>query len=493
MGIIEKQATKNAIYSYLGAGLGFVTIMWISHLLTPAENGAIKLIVSYALLFSQFANLGFTSITSRFFPFFRNHDKGHHGFLFYALMVTLIGFLLCWFIFLFIKPGIIERNVVKSPLFTDYLFYLIPLTFFIVYFNIFDSYLRACYSSVIGSFAKDFLQRVLILVVLFLYSSNYITIDWFVFLYFFMTALPSIVLLCYIVQQKQWHVKPVKGFISKELRNEMIQLGVYSILAGGAGAIILNIDVIMVNELLDEKQSGIYGIAFYFGAIILIPARSIYRITSSIVAENFKQNKIADIHTLYKQSCNTQLTIGLLLFIGICVNIDNIMMILPTEYSAGKAVILILATGYLFEMAMGINQVIISNSPYFKFDTYFVLILVVLTILTNYIFIPIYGIKGSAIATAITIVFGNTLRFVLLYKKYTMQPYTINSVKIIIVGIISFIVGYVIPETSVLILNIFIKSFATAIVFFILMLKSEMAPEINIKIRKNLKRFSINI
>jgi O-antigen/teichoic acid export membrane protein len=78
MGIIEKQATKNAIYSYLGAGLGFITVMWMSHLLSPEENGVIGILISYAALFSQFANLGFTSVTVRFFPYFRNKEKGHH-------------------------------------------------------------------------------------------------------------------------------------------------------------------------------------------------------------------------------------------------------------------------------------------------------------------------------------------------------------------------------------------------------------------------------
>src|ERR1700741_2575829 len=140
MGIVEKQATKNAIYSYLGAGLGFITVMGLSRM-TTAENGVVRILISYAALFAQFANLGFTSVTIRFFPYFRNKDKGHHGFLFYALFVSLIGFLICWLIFLFLQPHLIESNRAKSPLFVSYMFYLMPLTFFTVFFNIFDSYL----------------------------------------------------------------------------------------------------------------------------------------------------------------------------------------------------------------------------------------------------------------------------------------------------------------------------------------------------------------
>jgi O-antigen/teichoic acid export membrane protein len=493
MGIIEKQATKNAIYSYLGAGLGFITVMWLSHLLSPAENGVIRILVSYAALFAQFANLGFTSVTIRFFPYFRNKDKGHHGFLFYAILISTIGFILCWIIFQFIKPHLIQTNLEKSKLFVDYLFYLMPLTLFTVFFNIFDSYLRASYNSVIGSFTKEFVQRILILLVLLLYFLQVIDFSLFMFAYIGFTCLPTLMLLFYIIKEKEWHVKPIRGFMSKELRDDMLKLSFYSILAGGAGAIILNIDAIMVNQLLGEEKTGIYGIAFYFGTIILIPARSIYRITSSIVAENFKTEKIDEIHKLYKQSCNSQLAIGALLFIGIWSNIDNIMHLLPPAYASGKNVILILSIGYLFEMATGINQVIISNSKHYRYEAYFVFFTVGITVIANYILIPIYGISGSAIATTITVGFANIIRFLFLRIKYQMQPYNKNTIKLILIMIVSYLPSYFIPYLNNLFIDIATRSALVGGLFILLILKTEASPELNNKIRKNLSRFSINI
>lgn len=492
MGIIEKQATKNAIYSYLGAGLGFFTVMWLAHLLTPSENGARGLLISYSALFAQFANLGFTSVTNRFFPYFRNKEKGHHGFLFYALLVTLIGFLLCYIIFIFLQPQLIENSQEKSPLFITFLFYLMPLTFFTVFFNIFDSYLRACYSSVIGSFSKDFLQRILILIVLTFYFLNLIDFKNFILLYIIVTCLPTIILLVYIILQKEWHVKPVRGFMSKELRTEMIKLGTYSILAGGAGAVVLNIDAIMVNSILGEAKTGIYSIAFQIGTIILIPARSLYRIMTSVVAEAFKKDDIKEIASLYKKSCNSQLAIGILLFIGVYANIDNIMQLIPPEYADGKNVILILSLGYLIEMATGINQVIIANSKYYKYDTFFVFLMVGIIIVANLIFIPIYGIIGSAIATAITVSANNFLRFLFLKIKYKMQPYDMNSIKIILIAGLAILPSFFIPAFDKYI-DIAIRSTLVGGIFILLILKTEATPELNNKIRKNLKRFSINL
>jgi O-antigen/teichoic acid export membrane protein len=493
MGIIEKQATKNVIYSYLGAGLGFITIMWLSHLLSPAENGVIRILISYAALFAQFANLGFVSVTTRFFPYFKDKDKGHHGFLYYAIMVCLIGFLLCAIVFLFLKSHIIQSNQEKSKLFVDYLFYLMPLTFFTLFFNVFDAYLRAGYNSIIGSVTKEVIQRILILIAIVIYFLQIINFPVFLFLYITFTCVPTLVLIGYIIQQKEWHVTPVKGFMTKKLRSEIFKLSVYSIMTNSAGAIIVNIDAIMVNQLLGEAQTGIYGIAFYFGTIISIPARSISRITTSIVAENFKWNKIDVIAKLYNQSCNNQLAIAALLFIGICSNIDNIMQLLPPAFASGKNVILIISAGYVVELGTGINLIIITNSKYYKYDTYFVFLLVGITILANYIFIPIYGIAGSALASALTIVFVNALRYGLLYNKFNMQPYDINSVKLILIAIIAFLPGYFIPYLNNLYVDIAVRSCIVGGLFILLILKMEATPEINIKIRKNLKRVSINL
>ena len=479
MGIIEKQATRNVIYSYLGAGLGFITVLWTAHLFTTAENGVTALLVSYTALFAQFANLGFTSVTIRLFPYFRNKDKGHHGFLFYAIIVSMIGFFVCWLVFLFLKPHIIESSKAKSELFVTYLFYLMPLILFTVFFNIFDSYLRATYSSVIGAFTKDFLQKILIIFMMVFYFLKVIDFSMFLLGYVVSTCLPTLMLLYFIFRQKEWHIKPVCGFVSKELRTEMVKLSLFSILAGGAGAIILNIDAIMVNKFLGEAETGIYRITGFFATAMLIPARSIYRISSSIVAEKFKTNDIKAIHKMYAQSCNTQLAIGVLLFIGVVANIDNIMHLIPGTFASGKYVVLILSAGFLVEMATGINQVIIANSAYYRYDAYFVVALVGLAIAANFIFIPLYGITGSAIATAIIVISGNAMRFIFLKLKFNMQPYNINTFKLILISAIAILPSFFIPYLYNLYIDIAVRSGIVGGIFILLILKTEATPELN--------------
>ena len=486
MGIIEKQATRNVIYSYFGIILGFITVMVSSHILKPEENGLTRILISLASLFTQFASLGFAPITARLFPFFRNKEKKHHGFLFYGIATCLIGFVLFCIGFFIFKDTIIEHNEEKSRLFADNLYYLIPLTFFSLFFALFDSYLRASYISVIGSSSKDFTQRILILFCLFLYFFHLINFSTFLLLYFISTCIPTLILLYYIVKFDEWHIKPVKGFISRDLRNEMFRLGFFSLITGGTGLLIANIDMLMVNQKLGLAEAGIYTIAFYFGSIITVPAKSLYRITSGVVAENFKSNDLNNIHQLYIKSCNSQLTIGLILFIGIWVNLDNIMHLLPQEYSSGKYVILFVSAGYLLDMATGINGIILAISKYYWYDTVFTFIIIFITVACNYVLIPIYGITGSAIATAITIGCYNVFRAFALYFKFGMQPYNFNIVKLLIISIVAFLPGYFMPELNNLILDILIRSAAVGILFLILILKTNASPDLINTMRKGL-------
>jgi O-antigen/teichoic acid export membrane protein len=281
--------------------------------------------------------------------------------------------------------------------------------------------------------------------------------------------------------------------MTKELRIKIIKLSLFSIFAGFSSAIVMSIDSIMVNNMLGLSKTGIYSIAFFFGSLLSIPARSINRITSSIVAEAFMNDNIGEIKSLYNKTCNSQFAIGILLFIGIWVNIDNIIHLLPQEYSAGKNVILFVSAGYMIDMATGINQTIIGYSKYYYVEIYFIIITVVLIIISNYILIPIYDITGSAVATAFTITFGNLMRFLFLKIKMKMQPYDMNSVKLIIISVIALLPGYFMPYLNNLIIDIAIRSSIVGGIFILLILKMEATPELNSKIRKNLKRFSINI
>ena len=85
------------------------------------------------------------------------------------------------------------------------------------------------------------------------------------------------------------------------------------------------------------------------------------------------------------------------------------------------------------------------------------------------------------------------MRWLFIYFKYDMMPYDTNSLKLLLIAVFAFLSGYFIPGIPSLLLDIAVRSSVVGGLFILLLLKMEAAPDINVKIRKNLKRFSINL
>ena len=64
-------------------------------------------------------------------------------------------------------------------------------------------------------------------------------------------------------------------------------------------------------------------------------------------------------------------------------------------------VIIVIALGKLINMALSVNGHLLQNPKYYYVNTYSIVLLGILTVVTNLIFIPKWGILGAAIASAL--------------------------------------------------------------------------------------------
>ncbi len=479
MGIIIKQSIKGSIWSYLGVGIGFVTTAYLfPNYLTPDVIGLFSLLMAWSTIFSQISALGFNGVTSRLFPYFRDKEKGHNGFLFIAFMVTLVGFVLFLGAFWFLKPWLVESNIEKSELFTKYVNLLIPLTFFILLFTALDVFNKLLYNAVLGIFLTDFFQRLLILLVVLLYAFDLLSIHQLVFFYAGVVCIKGIVIFLYLLFKGELNFKPQLQFVDKRLKKEMISVAFYSILVGIGGNIVFNFDKIIVNQMLGLGSTGVYAMGFYFGTLVVIPSRALLRISGTLIAEAWKRNDITYIDDIYKRSCLNQFIIAAFLFGGIWVNIDNIMTILGPVYANGKWVIFFIGLAYLVDMATGANGLIIGYSKYFKMSLWFLLILIVLVICSMYISIPVWGITGAAIAIFLSFFINNLMRFIFLYSKYKLQPFSFRFVLVIVTFFVAYFIGSFSPKLA-LIWDILLRSILFTISYISLALFFKLSHDLS--------------
>ncbi|OFX46449.1 MAG: hypothetical protein A2046_04690 [Bacteroidetes bacterium GWA2_30_7] len=484
MGVIIKQTIKGTIYTYLGVLIGFVTAGFLFPLFFKSEEiGLINILVTYSAIFAQFASLGIHSVTTRLFTYFRNEKNGHNGFLFIAIITSLIGFLISLVVFYLLKPLLLETGSKDSLLFSEYFYYNIPLIFFTLFFNTFDNYYKVLYNSVIGTILKELVQRFLILLSIIIFYVGLIDFQLFVILYIIASSLPTLFILISLIYDKQFHIKPSFTHINKELALSIVSVGFFGIITGFSSLAILRIDSVMIASMIGLSATGVYTTVYFFATLILLPSRQLQKISSTVLADAWKENNLENIKEVYYKSCINQFIIAALFFVGLWGNIDNIFRILPPEFIIGKYVLFYLALANVIDMATGVNGTVISNSKHYRFHTYIMLVLIFLIIITNYIFIPILGITGAAMASALSVLIFNIARYLFLYIKFKMQPFNYKFIYVIIISLISYYSVYFIPLFDNLVLDIFVRSSIITIIFGLLTINFKVSDEINEKVK----------
>ncbi|WP_372774655.1 lipopolysaccharide biosynthesis protein [Mangrovibacterium sp.] len=463
MGIIIKQSIKGSIWSYIGVLIAFVTTSFLyPKFLTTELVGLFGLLISYSTLFGQISLLGFPGITSRLFPHFRDPRTKHHGFSAIALLIILIGFSLFLVFFFLFSPWIIENNQEKSRLFSEHVYLLIPITFFTMLFIQLDTYNKVLYDALPGIFLQEFLQRFLLFGTTLLFALGWLSVAQLIWAFAIAVSLKGIIITVLLQQRKELSLNLPHGFVTKEFRREMVDVGLFSIISGLGSMIIFNLDKIIINQMLDLDKTGVYTIAFYFGTLVIIPSRPLLKISGTLIADAWAKNDLNSIRGIYYKSCLNQFIIGGFLFLGIWANIDNILEILGPDYQQSKWVIFFVGIAYLFDMLTGANAQIIAFSKYYRVAFWFVGILLVIVLSLLFLLIPIWGIVGAAMAIAGGLFLNNLMRYLFLFGKFKMQPFNLKFVTIPLFYVLLYYSISLIPQFS-LVLDIAIRGTAISL------------------------------
>ncbi|MCH8905182.1 MAG: oligosaccharide flippase family protein [Bacteroidetes bacterium] len=491
MGIVKRQSLQNTIISYLGLTIGYLNFIWLfPNYFAPEHFGLIQLLVAISEILSQFSLIGINSTIIKFFPFFKDKEKKHHGILFFSFIVALIGMLIVSGLFIVFKPMILESFAKDSTLIADYYIYIFPLTFFLLFYEVLNAYSRALLKSVVPNFITEILRKAYVFIIILIFSLGQISLGSFLQLFVIGYALLPLGITLYLMYIKQFDLKPRMSPELKSKIGEMMKYGSYALLGTSAAILVGKVDIIMVAGKVGLDYTAYYSVAFLIGVTIHIPARAIAITSIPLISNAWKNNNLGDINSLYKKSAMNQMIIGILLFTLVWTNVDSIMDILPDKYAGAKFVILYIGLSKLIDMACGLNGGIIMTSKYYRFIFFVNALLVGLTIATNIIFINQFGFVGAAIATMITIVVFNFMKLVFLKIKFDLNPFTLQTFKGILIFGVVLVIGYLVPEQPDIIMDILIRSAAIGIAFLILLLTLRPSPEIQDIFRGFVNRFS---
>lgn len=440
MGIIARQSTYTTVIFAVGIALGYLNmVVLFPHFMPEAQFGLVRVLIAFALIFIQFAGLGLPYTIVRFFPDFKDPERGHKGLLTLGLLVALIGFAVVALLFLAFKGTILGIYSENAPLFTRYHLWVLPIAFSLLIFEILEYYSRAHLQITFPNLAREVLLRLFTMGSLLAFAAGWINFNGFLLLFSFGYASQVILLLGFLYKQGNLYLKRDFSFLSA---NRLRTIGTYagfSMLTTGSSLVLINIDTIMIGSLVGLEAVALYTVAFFIGSVIMIPQRAIGQISMGIASEAWAANDMDKLGRLYKNSAKHQLLIGGWFFVMIWANTANLFTFLPANYGDGTYVILFIALGKLVATFTGINNEILITSGRYRFNLYAMLALIALTIATNFWLIPLYGITGAALATALSVTLFNLTKLVFIHAVYKLHPLTlelgITAALVLILGI----------------------------------------------------------
>ena len=485
MGVIQKQTIKGSTWSYIGAFLGFIFMgILCPKIISSSELGLLNILVTISALFSQFSSLGMNNVTARLFPYFKSDNKDKFSFLTLLLLVTSIGFIISIVVGVIFKDWIIETRSDDSGLLSKYAFYLIPMTLFTLFFNVFDTYNKMLNDISSGIFLKEFLLRVINLISIILYFFNWISFDVFVLLYVISYFIPMAGLFIILLIRGELTVRFKDLTITKEMKREIFLVAAFGILAGFSGIISDNLDKYLVNKYMGLGNTGIYTIAFYIGTMILLPSRALNKISSTLIAESWKENDLKTIDDIYIKSSINQFVFGLFLFIMIITNLHNIFGFLPAEYSDGKWVMILIGITNLIIMISGVSFHIINTAKYYWYMTALMVIQIILIVATNIMLIPILGLTGAAVASLISVSVIRLGSMAIIGIKSSLWPFSIKhlysiGISLVVVGIVCLI-----PKVPNIYIDSVIRATVISVTFIPMILALNVSDELNSMYKK---------
>jgi O-antigen/teichoic acid export membrane protein len=215
-----------------------------------------------------------------------------------------------------------------------------------------------------------------------------------------------------------------------------------------SGNLISNIanvfDVLVIAAVMPSglAYAGIFTLAQYIGSLIQAPQRSIISASMAPLSQAWKDKDMMKINRIYHRSSINQLAFAAGMFVLIWINFKDgvITFHLKPEYMQGRYVFLFLGILRVIDMGTGVNSQIIATSTFWRFEFFTGLVLLAISLPLNYILTKQLGVVGPAIATLSALVIYNAIRFIFLWKKFNMQPFTARTLYTILLAGVDFLI-----------------------------------------------------
>jgi len=475
LGIVLKQSSRNTVIIFIAFAIGGVNALFLyTKFLSPEHYGLVVFLLSAANLLMPLTAFGVQYTIVKFFASYitkLERDKFLSSVillpLFIAIPIGLLGNLF--------YEKISDFLAIKNQMIGGYTTVIYLVAIATAYFEVFYAWSKVHLQSVFGNAVKELYHRVSTMILLLLVWLEIINAHQFIWLMTASYFLRTLIMMWYAfaIYTPKFTLKFPDNY------KEILKYSLYIILAGSAGAILLDIDKVMLPQKEAIELAAYYTVGVFIASVIEAPGRAMAQIVQPLTSKALQENDTNEIRSLYKKSSINLLLICGLFFLLINLNSTELYKLLPEKYAGGVFIILMISIAKLYTMFLGNNGAIISNSKHYKILLPYAIAMAVSVIVLNNWLIDFYGMNGAALSTLIVIIFFNTLKLWYVKKKFNLLPFTNKTVLLLLIIIVFYGLFYGWNFSFHPLINIFLKSGLISVTYLLTVRKMNISKEVN--------------
>lgn len=467
MSVIARQGFKYSIIGYLGFLLGTVSAIFIF----PYDMefyGKLRFIMPMAEIILPFVVFGLSYSNVKFF-FSAKNDGKHQNLLSLSLVAVCINFLIFlggFFLAAYFFPEVKMTQLWKMKLI------ILPLVLVLGLSTVFNKYISNYKRIVVPNILDNFLPKIANLGAFCLFF--FLTFPEKIAFFFFFGMFVLGLIIYYFYNNKLEKFTPdfsTSYFKKNKLHKQIFSYSLFGFLGNIGTYIALRIDNVMIGDYFGYEENGVYSILLAIISLISIPSMGLYAISAPLINKHLELKQYEELDIFHKKTSLTLFFLGLVLFSCICVGFPFLASLMKNGELLKQAepVIWILGISLLFDLATGFNGYILSLSKFYRFSTFVMIILAVLTIVLNLYFIKNtnLGLMGIAMATGISLSLFNIIKIIFNYVKFKVQPFSIEMIYASIICTLGITIVIMLPNFKNNFLNLFYKP-SLILVFFLI-------------------------
>ena len=496
MGIVFRQSAKNTIVAAMGAMLGALIIWLSTKYTTKQELGFTRNLTNYAVTFSQLLLVGLHSTLVVYIHRYAHDIRKSKLLITLTLAIPAAMAVLFSVLCFLLQPWILKHFQPDDiPFMQRYFAWLPVFTVVFMYSLVLEQYLGSQLKVAASAFMREVVLRLVNIVVILLYGFGYISFDFLVAGTVLAYLLPVAVFLILAARIENFGFSFRLCEFSVAEYKEMGHFTWYHFLLSISFLMISYMDALALPfyDHTGFRSVAIYQVAVFLISFMQLPSKALTPASFTVLAKAFSDNDLDKARDIFVRSSMNILIPCIAVAILLCCNLDNVVKVINNDYSQMIPVFLILFIGKLFDVATGMSDQVLSIAKYYKFNFYLSLMLIIVLFLMLRTLIPAYGVYGAAWSTTITIIMFNFIKFLFIRKKLDMQPFSKNTILVLIAALPALAAGYYFPHLLDQSRHVYVRTFADVCIRSTIIVGIYMAMLLWLKPSKDLEEYIASI